>query len=74
MRKFSEETVESVYKILERVKVFTIDRLISALGCSMPSARVKLKQWKAYTSYNQNGRYYTLPTYDRKRQLDLVTC
>ena len=65
MRKFSEETVESVYKILKGIKVFTIDRLISALGCSMPSARVKLKQWKAYTSYNQNGRYYTLPTVPR---------
>ena len=65
MRKFSEETVESVYKFLERIKVFTIDRLISTLGCSIPSARVKLKQWKAYTSYNQNGRYYTLPTVPR---------
>jgi hypothetical protein len=65
MRKFSKETVESAYKFLEKIKVFTIDRLISALGCSMPSARVKLKQWEAYTSYNQNGRYYTLPTVPR---------
>jgi hypothetical protein len=65
MRKFPEETVEGVHKFLERINVFTIDHLISALGCSMPSARVKIKQWKAYTSYNQNGRYYTLPTVPR---------
>jgi len=71
MRKISEETVDGVHKFLERIKVFTIDRLISALGCSMPSARVKLKQWKAYTSYNQNGRYYTLPTVPRFDANDL---
>ena len=65
MHKFTEETVDGVLKFLEGIKVFTIDRLISALGCSMPSARVKLKQWKAYTSYNQNGRYYSLPTVPR---------
>ena len=65
MPKFSEETLKGVFKFLEGVKVFTLDRLMSSLGCSMPSARVKLKQWKAYTSYNQNGRYYTLPTVPR---------
>ncbi len=27
----------------------------------MPTARRRLKDWKAYTSYNHNGRYYTLP-------------
>lgn len=26
---------------------------------------MKLKQWQAYTSYNQNGRYYTLPQIPR---------
>lgn len=65
MTKFSEERLKGVFRFLEGIKVFTLNRLISALGCSMPSARVKLKQWKAYTSYNQNGRYYTLPTVPR---------
>jgi hypothetical protein len=65
MPKFSEETLKGVFKFLQGVKVFTLDRLVSSLGCSVPSARVKLKQWRAYTSYNQNGRYYTLPTVPR---------
>lgn len=65
MPKFSEETLRDVFKFLERIKVFTLDGLMSAMGCSMPSARMKLKQWKAYTSFNQNGRYYTMPTVPR---------
>jgi len=28
-------------------------------------ARLKLKQWRTYTSYNQNGRYYALPAVPR---------
>jgi hypothetical protein len=31
------------------------------LGCSSRTAQTKLKLWKTYTSYNQNGKYYTLP-------------
>ena len=65
MPKFSEETLKGVFKFLQGIKVFTLDRIVSSLGCSVPSARVKLKQWRAYTSYNQNGRYYTLPTVPR---------
>jgi len=65
MPKFSEATVTRVFRLLEKMKVFTLDRLMSAMGCSMPSARLRLKQWKAYTSYNQNGRYYSLPTVPR---------
>jgi len=65
MLKFSEETLQRVFKFLEGIKVFTLDRLVSSLGCSVPSARVKLKQWRAYTSYNQNGRYYSLPRVPR---------
>lgn len=65
MPKFSEETLKGVFKFLQGIKVFTLDRLVSSLGCSVPSARVRLKQWRAYTSYNQNGRYYTLPTVPR---------
>lgn len=62
MSKFSEETVRDVFKYLEEIKVFTLNGLISAMGCSIPNARLKLKQWKTYTSYNQNGRYYAMPT------------
>ena len=65
MLKFNEKILESVFKFLEDKKVFTLDQLVSSLSCSTPTARLKLKQWQAYTSYNQNGRYYTMPTVPR---------
>ena len=46
---------------VKRNKIFMLHELVSLLGCSSRTAQAKLKLWKAYTSYNQNGRYYTLP-------------
>ena len=61
MIKFSDEKLKSVFNFLEDIKVFTLDQLMISLSCSMPTARLKLRHWQAYTSYNQNGRYYALP-------------
>lgn len=52
-------------QVLENIwqqKIITIDQLASLLECSAITARRRLKTWKAHTSINQNGRYYTLPT------------
>lgn len=65
MPKLSEEKVKRVFKFLEEIKVFTLNQLVSALSCSTPTARLKLKQWQSYTSYNQNGRYYAMPKVPR---------
>jgi len=65
MTKLSEERLKNVCNLLEDIKVFTLERLVSALSCSIPIARLKLKQWGAYTSYNQNGRYYAMSTVPR---------
>jgi hypothetical protein len=46
---------------LKKNKTFTINKLVSILECSSRTAQAKLKLWKTYTSYNQNGKYYTLP-------------
>ena len=62
MIKFGDEKLKSVFNFLEDIKVFTLDQLMSSLECSMPTARLKLRHWQAYTSYNQNSRYYALPT------------
>ncbi len=62
MSKLKEERLRSIYKVFEELKVFTLGKLVSALSCSIPNARLKLKQWEAHTSYNQNGRCYALPT------------
>lgn len=47
---------------MKREKIFTLNKLVTILGCSSRTAQTKLKSWKSHTSYNQNGKYYTLPT------------
>jgi len=61
MSKFSEGKLKGVFKFLESIKVFTLEHLVASLSCSIPTARLKLKRWRTYTSYNQNGRYYAMP-------------
>jgi len=41
-------------------KVFTVDQLKSLLNCSVPTVRNRLNTWGTLTSYNHNGRFYTL--------------
>ena len=65
MGRLDREKIKAVWHRLEKAKIFNIGELVSLLTCSVPSARLKLKQWQAYTSYNQNGRYYTLPQIPR---------
>lgn len=48
-------------QVFRKKKVLMIEELSGLLGSSLVTARRRLKQWKAYTSYNQNGRYYVLP-------------
>ena len=60
MAQLDQDTVKAAWRHLEKAKVFNIGELSSVLTCSIPNARLKLKQWQAYTSYNQNGKYYTL--------------
>ncbi len=62
MRRLSQEIIRKARIHLEKIKTFTIEQVVSSLSCSVPTARLKLKQWQAYTSYNKNGRYYALST------------
>jgi hypothetical protein len=65
-------------KVFRKKKVLMIEELSGLLGSSFVTARRRLKQWKAYTSYNQNGRYYVLPdiakfnTYGLWRHQDIL--
>ena len=45
----------------KKEKVVTVVLLAAWLSCSVATARRRLKAWRAHTSYNRNGRYYTLP-------------
>lgn len=65
MQRPDESEIKALQRGLKRKKVFTLDQLASRLKRSIPTARLYLKQWGAYTSYNQNGRYYTLPAVPR---------
>jgi hypothetical protein len=42
-------------------KVLTVADLMKVLSCSLITVRRRLAEWDAHTSYNKNGRYYTLP-------------
>ena len=48
-------------KRFQRLKVLTIEQLVGLLESSVITTRRQLKKWWAYTSFNMNGRYYTLP-------------
>lgn len=61
MVRLNQDTIKAAWRYLEKIKIFGIGELASVLTCSIPNARSKLKQWRAYTSYNHNGKYYTLP-------------
>src|SRR3990170_7803903 len=50
-----------VLKRFHRIKELTIEQLVDLLKSSVITARRHLKKWETYTSFNHNGRYYTLP-------------
>jgi hypothetical protein len=49
-----------VKKRFKKSKVLTIEQLVDLLESSVITVRRYLKKWKAHTSFNHNGRYYTL--------------
>lgn len=42
-------------------KVMKLGEVAELIHSSIHTARRRLKEWRAHTSYNQNGRYYALP-------------
>jgi len=61
MTRLDNEAIKAAWKHLHKAKIFTILQLSNILKCSISNARLKLKLWQSFTSYNRNGRYYTLP-------------
>jgi hypothetical protein len=53
---------ETVLAAFREEKVLTIDQLSRLLHSAPVTARRRLKQWRALTSYNCNNRYYALPS------------
>jgi len=71
MTRLNQDTIKAAYRYFKKIKVFRIGELSSVLKCSVPNARLKIKKWQAYTSYNQNGKYYTLPQIPQFNQYGL---
>lgn len=47
--------------VFRRQMALTLLDLLKLFGGSLRTVQRRLKAWQAHTSYNQNGRYYTLP-------------
>ena len=57
--------VGQVLEKLRGVRIFKVCELAAWLACSVPTARRRLREWKAHTSINCNGCYYALPAVPR---------
>lgn len=64
----SQHQLENLLTQFRKRKVLTIEELRDIYPCSVPTIRGYLKNWGALTSYNHNGKYYTLadaPEFDQ---------
>jgi len=61
MSQSSDTLDDKARKAFRRRKVMTIEEVAELIHRSIHTARRRLKQWQARSSYNQNARYYVLP-------------
>lgn len=56
----SDKLFKVVHKDWKKKKLFVLGELLEMLDCSVVTVRRRLKEWNAISSYNKNGKYYTL--------------
>jgi hypothetical protein len=61
MSRDSDSLAGKARKVFRRRKILTLGEVAELIDSSIHTARRRLKDWQALTSYNQNGRYYALP-------------
>ena len=61
MKQDPKTVSEKALKAFRRRKVMTLEEVAELVHSSIHTARRRLKEWRTHTSYNRNGRYYTLP-------------
>lgn len=61
MSRESKARIEKARKAFRREMILTLAGVADLIHSSIHTARRRLKEWSALTSYNQNGQYYTLP-------------
>ena len=57
----ADSVEDKALKTFRRRKIMTLGEVAELIGRTIHTARRRLKQWRAHTSYNHNGRYYALP-------------
>ncbi len=61
MQRNSNAEIAGVMNQFRRRKILTLNETARLIRRTIHTARRRLKEWKTYNSYNQNGRYYALP-------------
>jgi hypothetical protein len=61
MNSIDPNSVQRALNVFRKEKIITVAGITRLLGGSDITARRYLKRWKALTSYNCKGMYYTLP-------------
>ena len=61
MTRESDARDRNTLKVFRRRKILKLEEVAELIHSSIHTARRRLKEWQAHTSYNKNGRYYTLP-------------
>ena len=58
----ADSVEDKALKTFRRRKIMTLGEVAELIGRTIHTARRRLKQWRAHTSYNHNGRYYACGT------------
>ena len=61
MKRHSGAIAGRAVKAFRRRKILTLVEVAELIRSTVHTARRRLKEWRAHSSYNKNGRYYTLP-------------
>jgi len=61
MNQESRARIDKARNAFRREMILTLEEVADLIHSTIYTARRRLKEWQALSSYNQNGRYYTLP-------------
>ena len=61
MNRESDNWAAKAQQVFRRRKILMLGEVAELIHSSIHTARRRLKDWQAHTSYNLNGRYYALP-------------
>ena len=66
-------SIDYARKAFRKLKIATLERLMVLLLCSRRTVQRRLREWGCLSSYNHNGKYYTLPDIPRFNEYGIWT-